>query len=275
VKLMHPREAERAQRERMAVFYERARSPVMQDIERRVCGCDYGASSWTTRAEADALSELLGLKPGDQLLDVGAGSGWPGLYMASQRGCDVILVDLPLAGLRIASERSLLECNGGRCSVTVADAAQLPFGLATFDALSHSDLLCCLRDKQAALASCRQVLRVTGRMALTVISLATGLTALQKARAIEAGPLFVEAPMAYPELLRETGWRVIEVQDLSAASIALCGQFIASDNERREALIELLGQSDFDDRQSLWHARLSGLREGLLRRQLFVATPVG
>ena len=112
-------------------------------------------------------------------------------------------------------------------------------------------------------------------MALTVISLARGLTALQKARAIEAGPLFVEAPMAYPELLRETGWRVVEVQDLSAASIALCRQFIASDNERGEELIELLGQSDFDDRQSLWHARLSGLREGLLRRQLFVATPVG
>ena len=273
--MMHPREAERAQRERMAVFYERARSPVMQDIERRVCGCDYGASSWTTRAEANVLSEMLGLKPGDHLLDVGAGSGWPGLYMASQRGCDVTLVDLPVAGLRIASRRALLDRNVGRCSVTVADAAQLPFGLAAFDALSHSDLLCCLMDKQAALESCRQVLRVSGRMALTVISLATGLTALQKARAIEAGPLFVEAPMAYPELLRETGWRVVEVQDLSAASIALCRQFIASDNERGEELIELLGQSDFDDRHSLWHARLSGLREGLLRRQLFVATPVG
>ena len=258
--MMHPREAERAQRERMAVFYERARSPVMQDIERRVCGCDYGASSWTTRAEANVLSEMLGLKPGDHLLDVGAGSGWPGLYMASQRGCDVTLVDLPVAGLRIASRRALLDHNVGRCSVTVADAAQLPFGLAAFDALSHSDLLCCLMDKQVA---------------LTVISLARGLTALQKARAIEAGPLFVEAPMAYPELLRETGWRVVEVQDLSAASISLCRQFIASDNERGEELIELLGQSDFDDRQSLWHARLSGLREGLLRRQLFVATPVG
>ena len=105
----------------------------------------------------------------------------------------------------------------------------------------------------------------------------TGMDSAQNelARAIEAGPLFVEAPMAYPELLRETGWRVIEVQDLSAASIALCRQFIAEDNERGEELIELLGQSDFDDRQSLWHARLSGLREGLLRRQLFVATPVG
>jgi len=112
-------------------------------------------------------------------------------------------------------------------------------------------------------------------MALTVISLATGLTGLQKARAIEAGPLFVETSVPYPELLRETGWRVIEVQDLSAASIELCRQFIASDNERREALIELLGQSDFDDRQSLWHARLSVLREGLLRRQLFVAKPIG
>src|SRR5262249_40427401 len=97
---------EQVQRERLNELYVRAQSPVMLSLERRVCGCDFGAISWTTRAEAQRISALLQLRPGLRLLDVGAGSGWPGLYMALLSGCDVLLVDLPLAVLRIAVERA-------------------------------------------------------------------------------------------------------------------------------------------------------------------------
>ena len=66
----------------------------MLAIERRVCGCDYGGSSWTTRTESELIISLLGLRPGVRLLDLGAGSGWPGLHIAKTSGCDVVLVDL-------------------------------------------------------------------------------------------------------------------------------------------------------------------------------------
>jgi len=54
----------------------------MQSVERCVFGCDYGVTSWADRDEADELVTLLGLAPGMRLLNVGAGSGWPGLYLA-------------------------------------------------------------------------------------------------------------------------------------------------------------------------------------------------
>src|SRR5882762_8136085 len=85
---------------------ELARSDAMQDLERSVCGCDYGSTSSTTRLEAERIAQLLDLRPAAKLLDLGAGSGWPGLYLAQLTGCDVVMVDLPLAALRIARERA-------------------------------------------------------------------------------------------------------------------------------------------------------------------------
>ncbi|MCH9000317.1 MAG: hypothetical protein IID48_18925, partial [Proteobacteria bacterium] len=59
--------------ERFANEYRLGRAEVVRAIERRVCGCDYGGTSWTTRDEALRLGGLLGLAPGRRLLEVGAG----------------------------------------------------------------------------------------------------------------------------------------------------------------------------------------------------------
>src|SRR5438445_12981299 len=75
--------------------YELGRSRVVRELECCVLGCDYGGTSWTTRAEASHIAELLELHSGDKLLDLGAGSGWPALFLAQTTGCDTTLVDLP------------------------------------------------------------------------------------------------------------------------------------------------------------------------------------
>ena len=130
--------------ERFSKKYELGQADVMRRIERVVCGCDYGATSWTTLEEAGIVSEMLALKPGIRLLDVGSGSGWPSVYLARETGCDVALSDLPLPGLRIALERAKTDRIAGSCWATVADGAELPFRNGSFDAVLHSDVLCCL-----------------------------------------------------------------------------------------------------------------------------------
>jgi protein-L-isoaspartate O-methyltransferase len=82
---------ERAQKERFESFYLRSQSPVMLTIERSVCGCDYGGNSWTSRDEAEQIAARLALRPGVRLLDIGAGSGWPGLYMGKIENAGVII----------------------------------------------------------------------------------------------------------------------------------------------------------------------------------------
>ena len=94
------------------------------------CSCDYNSTGYTTRAEAHRMAMLLGLQPGIRLLDVGAGSGWPGLYFAKETGCDVMLVDLPLSELQAATERAAHDRISDHSRVTVADGSRLPHGTA-------------------------------------------------------------------------------------------------------------------------------------------------
>jgi SAM-dependent methyltransferase len=264
---------ERAQRDRFDELYSRAQSPVILSIERSVCGCDYGGTSWTTRDEAERISALLGLRPGLRLLDLGAGSGWPALYLAKTSGCDVALVDLPLSGLRIAAQRAATDRVAGTCWLAVADAAGLPFPDASFDALSHSDVLCCLREKRAVLQACRRVIRSGGRMVFSVISVAPGLSRDDYARAVANGPEFIESDTDYPTLLAETGWTGLDREDVTMDFATSCRRLLRADAERQDALEALIGVAEFAERQAGWRSKLAAIEEGLLRRELFVITP--
>ena len=87
-------------RERFAGRYRVAPAEVFRRIELAVIGGDWGANGYTTMAQADTLARELGLRPGVRLLDLGAGRGWPGLYLAAGTGCQVVLADVPIEGLR-------------------------------------------------------------------------------------------------------------------------------------------------------------------------------
>jgi 2-polyprenyl-3-methyl-5-hydroxy-6-metoxy-1,4-benzoquinol methylase len=117
-------------------------SPTARRIEQRVIGGDWGANGFTTMAQADTLASGLGLSAGDRLLDLGTGRGWPGLYLAARTGCRVVLADLPLEGLRVATDRAAAEGLASRTGVVAAAASGLPFRAGSFDAVIHTDVLC-------------------------------------------------------------------------------------------------------------------------------------
>jgi predicted O-methyltransferase YrrM len=76
------------------VRYRTTPSLLTRQIEQRVIGGDWGANGFTTMAQADTLAHELHLSAADRLLDLGTGRGWPGLYLAAQTGCRVVLTDL-------------------------------------------------------------------------------------------------------------------------------------------------------------------------------------
>ena len=245
----------------------------MLDIERAVCGCDYGGTGWTTRHEAERVAQLLRLDAGTRLLDLGAGSGWPGLYLARITGCDVALVDIPLEALRIAATRVGIEHLAGECWLMVADAAALPLRSAAFDAIGHSDVLCCLEAKAAVLRECRRVIRAGGRMAFSVISIAPGLCAADYRRALEAGPPFMEAGAGYPAMLERTGWTMSRHIDLTPEYAQAARHMLREEEARAEALTRLLGEAEFSDKLIRGRSTVQALDRGLLRRELIAARP--
>jgi methylase of polypeptide subunit release factors len=129
-------------RDRFADRYREERVDVVRAIERRVIGGDWGANGYTTIAQADDLADRLHLGRADLLLDVGAGRGWPGLYLAATTGCAVVLADLPLDALHVAAARITDDELDSQAWCVNASAVQLPFPPETFDAIVHTDVLC-------------------------------------------------------------------------------------------------------------------------------------
>jgi ubiquinone/menaquinone biosynthesis C-methylase UbiE len=125
-------------------FHNRYSLPVTDAalaVEREVIGANVGASGYTTVAQADALIPELRLRPGTLLLDVGAGRGWPGLYLAQETGCRVVLADIPAPGLATAAKRANEAGLSNRTSFVRAAAENLPFQSGMFDAVVHTDTL--------------------------------------------------------------------------------------------------------------------------------------
>lgn len=80
------------------------------------------------------------------------------MFLARRTGRTVVLNDLPVEGLVTATRRTTREGLGARASAVVAAGQILPLRPRAFDAVVHTDVLCCLRPKL-------ELLRVTFRVA--------------------------------------------------------------------------------------------------------------
>ncbi len=257
--------------ERVANDYRLGQAEVVRTIERQVCGCDYGGTSWTTRDEAGRLGELLGLGPGVRLLEIGAGSGWPGLYLASTTGCEIVQTDLPLDGLRIAAARAAADGLAETCRAAVADGAALPFADGCVDAIVHSDVLCCLEPKLAVLKECRRVLRPGGSMVFTVIFISPGLSPSDHALAAANGPPVVDAALGYPEMLDEAGWEITTRTELTAEYRSSLGRLIELEKAHEAELRNLRGDAGYVEKLGRRQRSLAAVEQGLIRREMFAA----
>lgn len=251
-------------------LYRRGQLPVMQAIEQRACGCTYGATGWATRTEADRIAAVLRLGPGVRLLEIGAGSGWPSLYLAVKSGCDLTLTDLPVDGLKIAMERASREGIDWRCRAVIASATWLPFLDGSFDVINQTDVLCCLVQKATALSECRRVIRPGGRMACSLIYVPTGLDTEDHARAVQAAPEFVEVDTEYPALFAATGWVIVEQKDLTGAFAASCKDMLAAEEALRADVEAALGVDEAVRQRVRMTQRVTVLERQHLKRELFI-----
>jgi ubiquinone/menaquinone biosynthesis C-methylase UbiE len=256
-----------------AESYEVSNLPAMRAIERSVLGCDYGGTSWTTSEQASQMIDRLKLGPGVHLLDIGAGSGWPGLKLAHTSGCAVTLVDLPLNALKKAQVRARGDGIDDRVNFTAASGAALPFRSNSFDVISHSDVLCCLPEKREMLDECRRVANDGAGMLFSVIAVAQNLSEADRRLAVDAGPPFVDAPADYAQMLSVSGWQLTERIDVTAEHKKSLSALINGFTESTE-LAEVLGPNIVRDAIAHRQQQIAAIDAGWLVREIFVASAV-
>jgi cyclopropane fatty-acyl-phospholipid synthase-like methyltransferase len=76
------------------------------------------------------------------LLDIGAGCGWPGLYLATAFGCSVISADPIIEGASAARDRIGSDGIGSRALALLATGQRLPIRAGSIDAIVHADVMC-------------------------------------------------------------------------------------------------------------------------------------
>jgi SAM-dependent methyltransferase len=254
--------------------YQQHSHPAMLSLERDVLGCDFGGTSWTTREQAEQVPAALGLESGTHLLEIGAGSGWPGLYLAGITGCDVTLLDIPINALRQAKQRAAEEALEGRSRAVVASGTALPFSGGIFEAIGHSDVLCCLPGKLTMMKECRRVARCGARMLFYVIAPAPGLLGDDLEEAVEAGPPFVGIPDDYGKLLGASGWNLLRRSDLTSQYLQALRRLVTGLEAASATLKDVMGPGEFRDQLQRRRRQVDAIEHGLLEREVFLAEAI-
>ena len=252
--------------------YEIGQSPLLLEVEERMRGIAYGGTSWTTRVQAEMTADRLGLGSGRRLLELGAGAGWPALFLATVSGCEVVLTDLPLSGLRVARARAVSAGLDKRFSVLAADGTALPFADHAFERIHHADVLCCMERKRELLRECRRVGSDGAEMELSVIALAREPSNHDERCLLEkSGPPYPDAGGDYAALLLEAGWDLSDRIDVTSEFSRCIDLLIQAWNSRRDALLALLGEENYAEQLEKRVSARGAVACGLLKRETFLA----
>lgn len=213
------------------------------EVSLKSCCADLYASDWAKLLLGDSLhpggvklterlGELLGLGPGDRVLDMAAGRGTSAVHLALRFGCDVLGVEYGAANAAAAGGEARLAGLSEHAWFARGDAERLPCGDAQFDAVICECAFCTFTDKAAAATELGRVLRPGGVVGLGDLvrrrPLPRGLDDLLAWVACVAGVCTAEE---YVGQLREAGLAGVAVEDHDQALADLV----------RQARLRLLG----------------------------------
>ncbi|HJT03643.1 MAG TPA: methyltransferase domain-containing protein [Pseudonocardiaceae bacterium] len=131
----------------------------------------FGYTDETTRTHTDALKNMnrvladrVQIKPGERVLDAGCGVGGSSLWLAKERGVDVVGITLAARQVNKAGSYAARRGLAHRVQFEVADFTATSFPDASFDVVWAVESLCHAAQKAAFYQEAARLLRPGGRV---------------------------------------------------------------------------------------------------------------
>ncbi|HET9257852.1 MAG TPA: methyltransferase domain-containing protein [Pseudonocardiaceae bacterium] len=131
----------------------------------------FGYTDSTTRSHTDALKNMnrvladrVRIQPGERVLDAGCGVGGSSLWLARERGAEVVGITLAHGQVAKARRYATRRKLASRVRFEVADFTATPFPDASFDVVWAVESLCHAPEKAAFYQEAARLLRPGGRV---------------------------------------------------------------------------------------------------------------
>lgn len=204
----------------------------------------------------DVMIERLVVTAGQRVLDVGCGLGAPARRLARASGVEVVGISTSPAMVREATARARSAGLDGQVRFEVADAEELPFEDASFDAAWAIESLVHMADRPRVFREIGRVLRPGGRLALTDFYERIPFTG-ERLRMIEQyRRAALNTPFHrledYPPMLRDAGLHLIEYLDISEQTDRHYPMLLERLRAHREELTAAYGAETVDALDSVF-----------------------
>ncbi|NJQ03169.1 class I SAM-dependent methyltransferase [Streptomyces zingiberis] len=168
--------------------------------------------SWTS-----TLINVVGLLPGQHMVDIGCGTGRPTVRIGTESGANVLGVTVSAAQVEAGRDRAVKAGVADRVTFEQADAMALPQESGSFDAAWAIESFAHFSDRPAAIREVRRVLRPGGRFVLADCYEAVPFTPeeVQLFQAAFALSRLPAGPGDYSRMLGEAGFTIRGTRDMS------------------------------------------------------------
>jgi len=160
------------------------------------------------------LGEAIGLRPSNHALDVACGRGLSAVHLAKRYGCRVTGLDYGTENIAAAKVHAADSGVAHLTTFRQGDAEGLPFEDGAFDAATSECSFCTFPDKATAAAEMARVLKPSGRLGLTDVTVSGPLPEeIQSLLAWVACVAGAGTPEEYVGILKSASFADFVVED--------------------------------------------------------------
>jgi SAM-dependent methyltransferase len=253
-------------------FYRDFGLPVMRQVRNEAYGEDLGQHSWVSAEELRRDIQLLQLSSSSFLLDLGCGPGGILAFMAEQRRCRCVGLEISHAALHaarvVARERgveNLLDLQAGDLNEPLPFADDFFCAVVAFDVILHT------RNRREVFREIGRVLKPAGRFLFTDAAVLTGAISNESVRLRSSqGFTQIVAPGFNERLLAEAGLRVTVIEDRTTSVVAAAKGRLAARRRHRLELERIESPSQFDTYQRYLEETVKLANDASLSRIMYL-----